>query len=92
MTQRVDLVLHLSHLQLAELVIDDLGLSVNLGSKDVKLRIGVTGQGVRLIDNGQLILITLRSDSVTNVAAARGDLAQQLVVTGLNGVDDLLRG
>ena len=87
----VELVLHFAHLELAELVVDDLRLGVDLRAEDVELRVGVARQGVGLIERCQLAFVALPLDGRADVAAAGCHLRKDLRVPGLNGVDDLLR-
>ena len=90
-TLGVELVLHLAHLQLTELVVDDLRLGVDFRAEGRELRVGRVGQRVGLVEHRELTFVALPFNGGAHVAAARGHLGEHLRVAGLYGVDDLLR-
>jgi hypothetical protein len=80
LTKLLDSILHLTHLKLTELVIDNLRLGIYLSSQ--RLSLGLVGlnnvieavsqvvlQYVRLTGNSQLILVPLTGDSVLDITS-----------------------
>ena len=80
LTKLLDSILHLTHLKLTELVIDDLSLKIYLSGQSLSL--GLVGlnnvieavsqivlQYVRLTGDSQLILISLASYSVLDITS-----------------------
>ena len=82
--------MHLAHLQLAEPVVDDLRLRVDLGTQNVELRVCRRLQRVGLVDRCELALVSHLGDGFPEIAAARGDLVADLASHRLYSVDDLL--
>lgn len=90
-TLGVEFVLHLTHLEGTETVVDDLRLGIDLRAEGIELRVGVARQGVGLIERCELAFVALALDGGADIAAAGGHLRKHLCVAGLHGIDDLLR-
>ena len=61
-TLGVEFVLHLTHLEGTETVVDDLRLGIDLRAEGIELRVGVARQGVGLIERCELAFVALALD------------------------------